>query len=373
MASTALRWRLFVTGSGAVVRQPDVARSLLGSSSSTATERPATHSGATACMAKMLGRLRRRLHRIATWQTPAAPFAKIDPARRSAAVLLHIPTSDGSGQACHPSVVHAPEGFGGFCYWMANTPYPANSHKLENPELFASHDGLFWEVPAGVDNPLVPPPPGDSRHYHSDPSLLLHDGKLWLYFRTSDEEVRPRRDWLSVIVSSDGRNWSAPQAVLDDDRGALLLSPSVRTINHEFMMWTVEAEAGSAKLGVKRRRSADGFRWSAPEDAVLIWPGAPLEPWHIDVTQVGSELAMIFSARAPSGARTERFHTAFGDGLRWNVIKHDDDKLCGFESAWPYKPSLLPPAPGRPSGWLYTSSAGADRVWYTALRPGPFS
>ena len=322
-------------------------------------------------MTEVLKGLKRRFRRLSTWQN-LAPFDNKRRQVKSSAVLLHIPTSDGSGQACHPSVVHVPGGLGGFPYWMANTPYAANSHKLENPEVFASHDGLFWEVPPGVHNPLVPPPPGDDRHYHSDPCLLSHDGQLWLYFRTSDEEVRPRRDWLSLMVSGDGKNWSPPQTVIEENGGGLLLSPSVRVIDGEFMMWTVEAEAGAPRLAVKRRRSLDGIHWSLPATAELIWPGEPREPWHVEVTRIGKELALIFSAREPSRTRTQRWYGAVGDGLRWIVQDWKEGELCPFEAGKAYKPSLLPPADGRPSGWLYTSSASSCGSWYTALRPGPF-
>jgi hypothetical protein len=254
---------------------------------------------------------------------------------------------------------------------MANTPYCGNSHKLENPELFASHDGIFWQIPPGVQNPLVRPPPGDDRHYHSDPCLLIYDQQLRLYFRTSDEQARPRRDWLSVMVSEDGRRWTAPQKLLEA-HGGLLLSPSVRVIDREYRMWTVDAKPGSGRLTVAQRKSQDGLRWSVPELAEIDWRGTPLEPWHIDVIEAGAQLAMMFSAREPGRPGTQRWKLAVGDGLRWRVLERDAGEACLFEAGKPYKPSLLGPTEGSPSGWLYTSSTDPQGSWYTALRPGPF-
>ncbi len=314
--------------------------------------------------------LQRRLWRLANPPT-AGPFQTTRTGSCSAAVLLHIPTSDGSGQACHPSVAFSPESIGGFRYWMANTPYSGNSHKLENPEVFASHDGLFWQVPTGVQNPLVPAPPGDDRHYHSDPCLLICDRQLRLYFRTSDEQARPRRDWISVIVSEDGRRWTAPQKVVEAS-GSLLLSPSVRAIDREYRMWTVDAEAGSGRLTVVQRKSNDGLCWSAAEPAEIDWRGTPLEPWHIEVIDAGSQLAMMFSAREPGRSGTQRWKFAVGDGLRWRVVERDTGEACLFEAGKPYKPSLLGPTAASPSGWLYTSSTDANGCWHSALRPGPF-
>jgi hypothetical protein len=318
-------------------------------------------------MMGQLRRLARNLRRFSRREGPPAPLA----ADRWP-TLLHIPTSDGSGEACHPSVVDASPGFAGYRFWMANTPYAGNDHKLENPELFASHDGLSWEVPEGVRNPLVGPPPGDRRHHHSDPCLLVREGRLWLFFRTSDEAASPRRDWISVMIGSDAGVWSVPRTVLADNSGRLLLSPCVRVVAGLFMMWTVEAQPGSRTLEVVLRKSADGFEWSAPETTEIAWPGQVLEPWHIDVTEEGSGFVMHFSARQPSRSGTQRWCRAVGDGMRWRVEMAGGNGLWFFESGKPYKPSFLPPSPDRPTGWLYTSSMGSDGLWYTALRPGAF-
>ena len=72
------------------------------------------------------------------------------------AVLLNIPTSDGYSQAVHPDVIYNPDGFGvdKKCFWMVCTPYPNQDDRYENPELFQSDDGYFWQVPKNVNNPV---------------------------------------------------------------------------------------------------------------------------------------------------------------------------------------------------------------------------
>lgn len=264
--------------------------------------------------------------------------------------------------------MHIPNGFAGYRFWMANTPYPQNAHKLENPELFGSHDGVFWEVPAGVQNPLAPAPDGDDRHYNSDPCLLHHEDRLLLYFRTSDEESAPRRDWISVMASHDGRDWSEPRRVIEDATGRLLLCPAIRVVDGQFVMWTVE-NAGSPLLTICRRTSADGENWTAPKPASLLWPYAPLEPWHIDVVQQEAGLAMVFSGRMPGGRETQRFYRATGKGESWDVDGPLDIDICAFEAGKAYKPSLVILDENGSQGRLYTSSRGLDGRWYTALRP----
>jgi len=313
------------------------------------------------------GFLRRLRSTRRLFSRSSAIFNSSEVQQRSAAVLIHVPTSDGSGEACHPSVLEIADGFAGYRYWMANTPYPRNAHKLENPELFASHDGIFWEVPDGVRNPLVETPAGGDRHYNSDPCLLHDYARLLLYFRSSDEESRPRHDRISVMSSDDGREWSQPRVVLDDNSGALLLCPIVRVIGGVFMMWTVEY-ADSPQLRLCRRVSSDGLGWSEPEVCSIEWPGEPLEPWHFDVMQRGDHLVMIFSARKPGLPGTQRFFNATGDGLVWRVKSSLPGGSWGFDSGKAYKPSLIAEPDANLSMWLYTSSTGADGHWYTALR-----
>src|SRR5215467_6091150 len=74
--------------------------------------------------------------------------------------LINLQTSEGTGQACHPDVTYIPDGLGSerWRYWMVCTPYGYANFVKENPEIFASHDGIYWTIPDGVQNPLIPSP-----------------------------------------------------------------------------------------------------------------------------------------------------------------------------------------------------------------------
>jgi hypothetical protein len=52
---------------------------------------------------------------------------------------------------------------------MAFTPYPNSNSALENPSILASNDGVNWEEPNGLTNPIAHP---ESGHYLSDPELV---------------------------------------------------------------------------------------------------------------------------------------------------------------------------------------------------------
>ena len=43
------------------------------------------------------------------------------------------------------------------------TPYPIGTDYFENPEFYVSRDGLRWQVPEGLQNPLARVPVEPSR------------------------------------------------------------------------------------------------------------------------------------------------------------------------------------------------------------------
>jgi hypothetical protein len=116
---------------------------------------------------------------------------------------LNIPTYDGSNQPVHPSVVWIPNKLSGYKYWMAFTPYPDFDSSKENPSIVASNDGVNWEVPQGVTNPLVPAP---DTGYYADPALLWDGTKLYLYWMHSiGSHYR--------ITSTNGITWTEKETV----------------------------------------------------------------------------------------------------------------------------------------------------------------
>ena len=103
----------------------------------------------------------------------ALPLGDISVSRAGATapIELRILSVAGSYEMVEPDVVRVPGGFRGFEYWMAVNPYPSGDDIEENASIYASHDGLAWETPAGLVNPVIPRPAGEVRH-NSDPDLV---------------------------------------------------------------------------------------------------------------------------------------------------------------------------------------------------------
>lgn len=264
-------------------------------------------------------------------------------------VLLNLETSEGSGQATHPDVIHFPEGFGGkgWTYWMVCTPYPFAQSLYENPEIFVSYDGVSWTVPDGVQNPLVPTPKG-ARGHNSDPDIVFHEGMLWVFYReTVRSEVaakHPNENAIYLKKSADGVRWSAaPVKVLSEKTGTQLLSPAVIHDGNLFLLWTVEAQGD--KLRLMRRTSSNAVNWNPPEPCEIVGLDNGRHPWHIDVICEEDRLsAVLISYLGPrhSGGEGSRIHYAYSEdkGLTWYVNGFLLEQAYEFESKLQYRGSL---------------------------------
>ena len=304
-----------------------------------------------------------------------SPFCRLRPDVDHDPILLNLPTSEGSGEAAHPDVLHVPRGWGaGHWSWlMAATPYPIGTDYFENPEFYVSRDGLRWQVPEGLINPLarVPVEPHRReirREFHSDPSLLLHEDQLFLYYRwtallnTGETENRILR-----TASSDGVLWSPAEIVLSErlpaGKDRKFLSPSALFLDEAFVLWTVEYDAGARSIF--RRVSPDGLHWGEPEKTALEAP-FPLEaPWHLDVTEGVSCLRLLLTTARDRGLGAELFCGFSEDGgLSWNVTHQAFEPGYFFESKRVYRSSLVPMEDG--TDRLYYSAMAGDGTWHIA-------
>jgi len=286
---------------------------------------------------------------LASFESPHrdAPYRRVgnaDGDKLHRPVLLNLETSDGSGQACHPDVLHIPEGFGSknWPYWMVCTPYPYKDSRVENPEIFASHDGVFWSIPDGARNPLVPPPKTAGDH-NSDPDMVFHEDQLWLFYRetlkSNEPMKKPDTNTIYLTKSKNGVQWSPPLEILRDKSGKQLLSPAVIHDGTCFQMWTIELDGGELKPA--RRSSSDGVNWNAPQTGKVIGLDPGRQPWHIDVLTEGERLgAALVSCTGLGGSGTRIHYAHTEDGLTWVANGFLLEQVYEFEANLQYRASL---------------------------------
>jgi hypothetical protein len=306
-----------------------------------------------------------------------SPYRRIRDGAAHFPVILNLPTSEGSGEATHPDALRVPNGWGagGWTWLMSATPYPSGSDFFENPELFVSYDGIGWTRPSGYTNPIAVVPVETGRRdikkeYHSDASLLLHNGVLRVYYRWSgilyDGKAENR---VNVASSPDGLEWSVRTASFAG-KGAVfgsndLLSPSVLFMDGKYVMWAVERDGTNRKI--TRRTSGDGLSWSMPENTVLETDYAAQAPWHLDVissAETGGTVLLLTTAKDRGGQA--ELHYGFGccEGRSWRLSGKLIDPGYFFESGKIYRSSLAALGDGKYA--LYYSASDVTSKWSIA-------
>ncbi len=270
--------------------------------------------------------------------------------------LLNLETSEGTGQACHPDVAFIEQGFGTrrWRYWMVCTPYAYLNFVWENPEIFASHDGIHWTVPEGAKNPLVSRPEGMWDH-NSDPDMFFLEGKLWLYYRETRRTSGEPEIRIFLIRSEDGVNWT-PRVEVLQERGdtSLLMSPAVVHEGCTFRMWTVEKVKDGFQL--VRRDSADGVRWNSPVACKVVGLREERQPWHLDVVQDQDRLSAIFVSAKELGEQRLHYGWSVDGGITWELGPYLIEPAYEFEEGLHYRTTLL----------KWGSSPHEYQIWYSA-------
>ena len=287
---------------------------------------------------------------------------KRKPPLTNAALPLVTPTYDGSGQATHPDILYFPAGWRGWEYWLALTPYPADDTNKENPSILVSHDGIAWQEPAGIVNPIALP----ATSFLADSDLVYDHAsdQLWVYY------IHQRVDGRTHVMrktSEDGIHWGAqlsdPGISLFSVPDYELLSPAVAQVGERFWMWSVNTGSvgcHAVETAIEYRISPDGLHWSAPQPTTFEQPC--YVPWHVDVIHVPEKgVFWMFVTAYPMGLschNTVLFFSSSTDGVHWSTYR------------WPALP------PGIHAAWdrleiyratpLYDATGDRLRVWYAA-------
>jgi hypothetical protein len=275
----------------------------------------------------------------------------------NAPTYLFTPTYDESGQVVHPDIVYVPEGWNGYEYWMAMTPYRGGNASYERPSVIASDYGQTWVAPEFVPTLIV------NQGSRADTDMLLVDGKMILYYIYGDSASDTSYVYRTES-STDGKTWTTPLSVISQTP-RYLLSPTVvyePGTTPTYYMWYVRnggCRAGSSS--VYRRTSQDGIDWGSSANEVLVnisLPGQVL--WHPDVQKVGDKYVMLVAAYPETSdcGHTSLYYSESSDGLGWSdPLLILGPSASGWDSAEIYRSSFL------------AEEMGGDmflKIWYSA-------
>lgn len=267
---------------------------------------------------------------------------------------LTLPTYDGGGQNVHPAIEYIEQGWNGYKYWMAMTPYPYGNNRLENPSILCSNDGINWIVPSGLTNPIFPAP--TSPLFNSDPDLLLgYDNAMYCLFRGADEnDVRG----YYCMKSFDGIDWGTANMVFAPYGDGELYagrSPAMIKENGGYTMWHCKNKDEK----IERLFSTNPMNtWVL--DQTCIINNQHGENWHLDVSKYGGQYQGIFNQDGNPGPGTLYFVTST-DGINWEMA--NNELIPNLSGAWDN--SLY-----RASGIYFLNPTPHYKMWYSAFNSG---
>lgn len=242
--------------------------------------------------------------------TLSLPYAVPESAPYNAPLALVTPTYDGTGNTVHPDVVdfrlHGLAHWNGFRFWMAHTPFWISDYGRENPSLIASHDGVTWETPPGLTNPVYPAP---AEYWNSDTDLSYNPdtGELAMIFRTYAEGIHQHM----LARSTNGTTWSFTRLAGWSAPEESLSPAMVRMTDGTWALWGLGVGAGRT---LRRWTAAtpDGT-WIGP----TVCTGLPISSWHLDVCRIGSKLYMIIDEGAEGNRLNTYAASSVDGGLTW--------------------------------------------------------
>lgn len=268
------------------------------------------------------------------------------------------PTSDASGQIVHPSILYFPDGWNGYDYWMAMTPYTDTDASVETPEILACDDGVNWVVPAGLTNPIVTDV--DATHPNADACLFYNEAtdELWVYYQKTSAVSAYSKIYLKK--SSDGVNWGGVglgTLLLSDVHGTFT-SPFVVKVNTVYHLWHIDITPSPNVI--KHRTSTDGESWSASED-ITVYGRMPTgkESWHFEVQYMSEYfeywILLTIADSDTSGNNTWMMFARSTNGVDWYLYP---------------KVLLKPSGAGWDGNSIYKATFLLDgatlKIWYSA-------
>jgi hypothetical protein len=252
----------------------------------------------------------------------------------------------------HPDVVHVPQCFAGYPYWMVFTPYPSAKDRFENPTIRASRDGIHWQRIPGMPDPLVPSPTKADSH-HADPELVYAKGRLHVIYLTICD--RSLEVTFNAMSCETDLRWSEPE-IIHKDVGAV--SPTFQVDGSVLYAWFIRVNP--KKPGRSELVRRDGPNLSCLRNECKCYVDIPgYVAWHTDVLKVGGAYEALIAAfpRGADNSRTGLFHLSSTDGLTFKLSRNI--------------PIIKPSSFGWDNRMIYRSSFlkekdGQYRIWYSA-------
>lgn len=232
--------------------------------------------------------------------------------------LILIPTYDGSNQLTHPKILYFQNGWNGYKYWMVMTPYPYSNDDYENPSIVVSNDGIHWNPPNGLKNPVsgIPKDVGSGGHF-SDPHLVMRGEQMELWYRynpalKNNKKKKVADNSINIYyrkISKDGIHWTNAQKMMQSKDGHLSLCVNYQ--NGLYKIWYATYDGF-----LYHSESVDAQKWSSPVRCIVPLPKG-YQPYHQDIVQNGSDFYLLQTAERKSTYTFQLFLLKSQDGIHF--------------------------------------------------------
>jgi len=240
----------------------------------------------------------------------------------------------GYNQPFHPAVLYLKEGFGGYRYWMVQTPFPIGGlpyrDRWECPCVYWSNDGIKWETDKRA-NPIDDLNSDEIQNgdYFSDPHLIYrNDTKMlecWYRVTHMNKNIKEKKLQYPTYVfrktSKDGLQWNKVELLINfQENGSLdnmIRSPSILwDVNTKiYRMWYVDTLPTLSNRNIMYAESENGVIWN---NKITINMDNYKDPWHIDVNYFDKKYHLINYTE--SGKKSINYYESY-DGINFKFVK----------------------------------------------------
>ena len=219
---------------------------------------------------------------------------------------LDIKTFDGTDSPYHPAVLYFEQGWNGYKYWMAETPFSPKTQpywdRNECPAMHVSNDGVNWSFVGDELKPIddLTAEEVAGLDFFSDPHLVFVDGRLECWYRfTHRRGDKSNYAFVELCrkTTTDGEHWSEREVLIDllhsstgQQFSNMVVSPAILHQDGKYRMWSVNSEA-DIQREVHFSSSSDASTWDDIQHCKLI--GLTINPWHIDVNYIDGKYYLV--------------------------------------------------------------------------------
>ena len=211
-------------------------------------------------------------------------------------------TDDG---VVHPHILEFYNGFRGYRYIVAITPYYLTNEAYENPCIYGSNDLINLTLLDGFTQPLdVRPQPAYSDGHNSD-NVLAYDPKtgelicIWRQTLRNPNNDGVRVDALWMRKTKDGYNWTSRERIFkatDHPLAGGAGSPAIvyDVASGYWYMYLTTLSTTTDAMRLFKAKNLDENAWEYVATLTL-----PFKPWHQDIKIVGNKVCMLVYCYPP--------------------------------------------------------------------------